>query len=51
MIDLFELYKTDKNFKEYTDKYARTHRMLAEDAIKTMVVKEYAKYLRGGDRC
>lgn len=50
LITLDELYNTNKDFKEYVDKYARCHRMLAEDAIKCKVVQNYAEYLRGGKR-
>lgn len=48
LIELDKLYNTDKAFKEYVDKYARCHRMLAEDAIKVKMVQSYAEYLKGG---
>lgn len=48
LIELDKLYNTDKAFKEYVDKYARCHRMLAEDAIKVKMVQNYAEYLKGG---
>lgn len=50
MIELTELYKTNKVFKEYTDKYATCHRMLPEDALKTITVKNAAEYYTKGDK-
>lgn len=49
-IEINEMYKTNKDFKEYVDKYSRCHRMLAEDAIKCKVVQNYADWIRGGKR-
>ena len=56
MIELEQLYQTDKRFKEYVDKYAACHRTTEEVAIKDLaldalshaVVKNYAEYLIGG---
>ena len=50
LITLDELYNTNKDFKEYVDKYARCHRIMTEDALKHKVVQNYADYLRGGKR-
>ena len=50
LVELDNLYKTNKDFKEYVDKYSRCHRMLAEDAIKCKVVQNYADWIRGGKR-
>lgn len=48
LVELNELYNTNKNFSEYVDKYSKSHRMLPEDALKCMVVKNYANYIKGG---
>ena len=47
-IELNEMYKNNPTFKEYVDKYSRSHRTLPEDALKCMVVKNYANYIKGG---
>ena len=46
-VSLMELYLTDDKFRAYVDKYAACHRMPPENAIKCMVVREYAKYMKG----
>lgn len=46
-IDYMQLYLMDDRFRKYVDKYAATHRMPPENAIKCMVVREYAKYMKG----
>lgn len=50
LIEIHEMYKTSKELKEYTDKYARCHRMLPEDALEHKVVRNYAEWLKGGKR-
>lgn len=50
LIELTELYNTNDRFKEYTDRYAKTHRLLPEYAIKVKVVQNYAEWLKGGKR-
>ena len=35
-IEINELYKTNKDFKEYVDRYARCHRMMPDDAQKSL---------------
>ena len=49
-IELSELYKNDKSFKEYVDKYALCHRMFPEDTFTHKIVNAYAEYLKGGKR-
>lgn len=48
MIDYWDMYNTCPTFKTYVDKYAKTHRLLPENAVKCMIVKQYAEYLKGG---
>ena len=50
IIELDNLYNTNKEFKEYVDKYSRAHRLLPEYTIKLKVVQNYAEWLRGGKR-
>ena len=45
-IELTELYNTNDRFKEYTDKYAKTHRLLPEYALKCIMVKQFAEWLK-----
>ena len=47
-IELNNLYNTNKTFKEYVDKYSKTHGLLPEYAVKCMMVKQYAEYITGG---
>ncbi len=50
-IRLFDLYRDDKAFKEYVDKYAKAHgKLFPEDCFKDKVVQNYAEYLKGGKR-
>ena len=50
LVELDELYKTNKAFKEYVDKYCRCHKLMPEYAIKVKVVQNYADWLKGGTR-
>lgn len=45
-IELAELYKTDDRFKDYVDRYAKTHRLLPEYALKCIMVKQFAEWLK-----
>lgn len=38
-------YEVNDDFREYVNKYARTHRMLPEDCLKHIIVKEYLAML------
>lgn len=50
-IELFDLYKNNKDFKAYVDKYSRAHgRLFPEDCFYDLVVMNYAEYLRGRDK-
>lgn len=52
-VELFDLYKENKEFKEYVDKYAKAHNKLfpedtfKEDAFEHAIVINYAAYLKG----
>lgn len=50
LVELADLYNTNKDFKEYVDKYAKCHRMMIGDTLKIKVVKNYADYLKGAKR-
>lgn len=45
-IELAELYKTDDRFKDYVDRYAKTHRLLPEYALNCIMVKQFAEWLK-----
>ena len=50
-ITLFDLYREDKAFKEYVDKYAKAHnKLFPEDCFSDKVVQNYADWLRSGKR-
>ena len=53
LIELTELYNSDKRFKQYVDKYAACHRTTEDisirDILKHKTVKEYAIYLKESD--
>lgn len=41
-----QLYKRNKDFREYVDKYCRQYRLIPEVAIKHKLVQEYGKMCR-----
>jgi len=46
-MELFDLYNTNKKFKEYVDKYARAHnKPFPEDCFEHQIVKNYAESVR-----
>lgn len=46
-VDLFDLYKTNKDFKVYVDKYSKKHdKLFPEDCFYDAVVINYARYLK-----
>lgn len=50
-VNLLDLYKNNKDFKTYVDKYAKAHGMLfPEDAFYHAIVINYANYLKGGNK-
>lgn len=49
IVDYWTMYLTDDRFRTYVDKYAKTHRMPPENAVKCLIVKSYADYLKGGE--
>ena len=48
LIDYWTFYLTDDVFRKYVDKYCMKHKMPPENAVKCIVVREYANYLKGG---
>lgn len=46
-MSLRKLYETDKEFKEYVDKFAQCYRhpMTVDQALTTKVISDYAEYL------
>lgn len=44
-MDLPELYRTNKDFKEYVDKYMTKHNKSLSEALSDALVKDYAAYL------
>lgn len=50
LVELDDMYNHDKTFREYVNKYARYHRTAPEYALKCMVVRKYAEYLKGGKK-
>ena len=48
--ELYELYKTDEDFKEYVDKWCKDHDLGIFEAFRLNLVQEYAKYLKEGKK-
>ena len=48
LVDYWAMYLTDDLFRAYVDKYCTKHRLPPENAVKCLIVREYADYLRGG---
>ena len=46
MTDIFNYYRSNKDFKEYVDRFAKKHRMLPEFAMTCQIVVDYYKYLK-----
>lgn len=45
LVEMTELYKSNKDFKEYVDKFCTKHRTVPENAFKCAVVQEvYRSY-------
>ena len=42
-----ELYKSNKDFREYVDKYCRKHKCTVEEALSHELVKEVEKAYKG----
>ena len=40
-----ELYRTNKDFKEYVDKYMTKHNKTLADALTDIIVREYAEWM------
>lgn len=50
IMDYWTMYLTDDKFRQYVDKYCMKHRIPPETAVKCLIVRGYADYLKGGDR-
>lgn len=51
LLQVAELYKKDKDFKDYVKKYAIAHRMLPEDCFThEMIIQAYLYYKNGALR-
>lgn len=46
MPEIFEFYRTNKDFKDYVDKYAAQHRMLPETALSHQIIFEAYVYYK-----
>lgn len=46
MLSMQELYNTNKDFREYVDRYCRTYRCKVEDALKHLLVQLVGRYYR-----
>ena len=44
-MSLQEIYDNNELFKHYVDKYAQTHKLTTEEALKHKILKQYAEYL------
>ena len=50
-IRLFDMYRENKDFKEYVDKYAKHHgKLFPEDCFFDVTVVNYAKYVMEGKK-
>ena len=46
IVKLADMYQNNEKFKDYVDKYKRTHGIpLIEDVFKCIMVQSYAEYL------
>lgn len=44
--ELYALYKSDKDFKEYVDKWAHNHDLSIFEVFRMKILTEYAKWLK-----
>ena len=44
--ELYELYKTDADFKEYVDRWCKNHNLSVDEAFTFNILREYAKYVK-----
>lgn len=50
MPEMMEYYNTCNDFKDFVDKYCRTHRTIPENALKLKVVQEVYIYYKSENR-
>lgn len=44
--ELYELYQSDEDFKEYVDKWAKNHDLSIYEVFRFNILQEYAKWLK-----
>ena len=44
--ELYELYKSDENFKHYVDAWCKKHDLGIYEAFRMNILTEYAKHLK-----
>ncbi len=44
--ELYTLYKTDADFKEYVDKWAKNHDLSIFEVFRFSILREYEKWLK-----
>lgn len=44
--ELYELYKQDKDFKEYVDKWCASHNLSIFEAFRMKILQNYASYIQ-----
>ena len=44
--ELYEFYQSDKDFKEYVDKWAKNHNLSIFEVFRFSILREYAKWLK-----
>ena len=50
LVELKKLYESNDRIKEYTDKFMKNHGITeVETALKCMAVKNFIKYVEGGN--
>ena len=44
--ELYALYKNDKDFREYVDKWCIIHNLSLHEAFEFKILREYARYIK-----
>lgn len=44
--ELYALYQSDEDFKQYVDKWAQNHNLVIFEVFRLNILQEYAKYIR-----
>jgi len=48
--ELYELYKSDPDFKEYVDKYCKKHDLGVFEALNMKILESYGNWLKGAKK-